>query len=187
MAANGHIDPNVAALGAGVEFPERVLFFHNVGGGQYRERGKAIGLTQAIVGRGLALGDFNEDGAPDLLVSVNNGAPLLLRSTPPPGRHWLQVRVQGTRSNRDGLGTRVEIEAGGRRQNRWIRSGSSYASQNERAAFFGLGDATRIERLTVHWPNGGSETLRNVSANQRLLIREGLRAKRPSEVRERER
>jgi hypothetical protein len=179
VTANGHIDENVGAFGAGVQFPERMLFFHNIGGGQYRERGKAIGLDQAVVGRGLALGDFNEDGAPDLLISVNNGAPLLLRSTPPPGRHWLQVRVRGTRSNRDGLGTRIEIEAGGRRQSGWIRSGSSYASQSERAAFFGLGDATRVERLTVHWPNGGSETMRDLPADQRLLIQERAPAEAP--------
>jgi hypothetical protein len=108
---------------------------------------------------------------------VNNGAPLLLRNRPPPGRHWLQVRVEGARSNRDGLGTRIDLEAGGRRQQGWIRSGSSYASQSERAACFGLGSATRIERLTVHWPSGGSETKRDLTADQRLLIREGRTAK----------
>lgn len=172
-AANGHIDENAAALSTAVQFPERMLFFHNIGGGQYRERGMAVGLQQAVVGRGLALGDFDEDGDPDLLVSVNNGQPLLLRNTPPPGRHWLQVRVIGTRSNRDGLGTRVEIGSGGRVQRRWIRSGSSYASESEHAAFFGLGAAAWVERLTVRWPSGGSETLRDLPADQRVLIREG--------------
>jgi hypothetical protein len=170
IAANGHIDENVAHLAAGVQFPERMLLFHNIGAGEYRERGEAVGLRQAVVARGLAVGDIDEDGDPDLLVSVNNGAPLLLRNTPPPGRHWLQIRVRGTRSNRDGLGTRVEIEAGGRRQSRWIRSGSSYASESEHAAFFGLGQATRVERLTVHWPSGGSQSMQNLRADQRLLI-----------------
>jgi hypothetical protein len=173
VAANGHIDENVGALGVGVTFAERLLYFHGAGGGQYRERGEAVGLKQAVVGRGLAAGDFDEDGDPDLLVSTNRGAPLLLRSTPPRGRHWLQVRVQGTRSNRDGLGSRIEIEAGGRRQTAWIRSGSSYASQNERAAFFGLGDASRVKSLTVRWPNGSTETLRDLPANRRLFLREG--------------
>jgi enediyne biosynthesis protein E4 len=173
LAANGHIDENVAALGAGVAFAERLLFFHNRGDGQYRERGQAAGLTQAIVGRGLALGDYDEDGDPDLLVSVNNGTPLLLRNTPPPSRHWLQVRVVGTRSSRDALGTRIELEAGEQRQSAWVRSGSSYASQSDPAAFFGLGSTSRVDRLTVHWPRGGTETLRDVPADQRLLIREG--------------
>ena len=104
---------------------------------------------------------------------MNNGAPLLLRNSSPPGRHWLQVRVVGTKSNRDGLGTRVEIEAGSQRQSRSIRSGSSYASQSERAAFFGLGSANRVDRLTLRWPSGQTETLRDLPADRRLLIREG--------------
>jgi enediyne biosynthesis protein E4 len=173
VAANGHIDENVAALGAGVTFAERPLFFHNRGDGQYRERGEAVGLKRAVVGRGLAVGDFDEDGDPDLLLTVNNGAPLLLRNAPPPGRHWLQVRVTGTHSSRDALGTRIELEAGGRRQSKWIRSGSSYASQSEPAACFGLGDATRVDQLTVHWPRGGKETLRDLPVDQRVLVREG--------------
>jgi hypothetical protein len=173
VAANGHIDENVERLDVGVTFAERMLFFHNIGEGQYRERGEAVGLKQPILGRGLALGDFDEDGDPDLLVSTNNGAPLLLRNTPPPGRHWLQVRLEGTKSSRDALGSRVEIEVAGRRQTAWVRGGSSYASQSEPAAFFGLGDATRVDRLIVHWPRGGVETLRNLTADRRLLIREG--------------
>ncbi len=173
VATNGHIDENVGSLDAGVTFAERPLFFHGEGDGLYRERGEAVGLKQAVVGRGLARGDFDEDGDPDLLLSVNNGTPLLLRNTPPPGRHWLQVRVVGTRGNRDGLGARVEIEAGGRRQTAWIRGGSSYASQSERAAFFGLGSATRVDHLTLHWPAGETETVSGLAADQRILVREG--------------
>ena len=154
-------------------YPLRPLSGGAVGGGQYRERGKAIGLDQAVVGRGLALGDFNEDGAPDVLVSVNNGRPMLLHNETPKGSHWLAVRARGVKSNRSGIGTRVMVEAGGRRQQGWVRSGSSYGSASDLVAWFGLGAASKAERVTLRWPSGTVQTLTDLPVDREILVEEG--------------
>jgi hypothetical protein len=83
------------------------------------------------------------------------------------------VRLVGVKSNRGGLGSRITIEAGGRRQTGWVRSGSSYASSSELSALFGLGEAARVERVVVQWASGGEETVRDVAADQLIVIREG--------------
>jgi hypothetical protein len=179
LTANGHIDENVSLMGESVTFRQRMLLFHNEGGGRYQEVGEQAGpgLQAKVLARGIARGDFDEDGDPDFLVSVNNGAPLLLRNEGSGGRnHWLHVRAIGTRSNRSALGTRIVIEAGGRRQVGWIRSGSGYCSQSEPAAHFGLGPATRVDRMEIRWPNGAVETRTDIAADQRLVVTEGERA-----------
>jgi len=179
LTANGHIDENVQLMGEVVTFRQRMMLFHNEGGGRYQEVGERAGpgLQAALLARGIARGDFDEDGDPDFLVSANNGPPLLLRNEGGGGgrNHWLHVRAIGTRSNRSALGTRIVIEAGGRRQVGWIRSGSSYCSQSELAAHFGLGTATRVERMEIRWPNGAVETRSDIAADQRLVVTEGAK------------
>ena len=83
------------------------------------------------------------------------------------------AQLEGVKSNREGLGSRVEVEAGGRRQSGWVRSGSSYCSSSELKALFGLGSARRVERVAVRWASGGQEEVRDVAADQLILIREG--------------
>jgi hypothetical protein len=130
------------------------------------------GLQKPGLYRGLAMGDYDGDGDPDVLVCANNGAPLLLNNSGTPRHHWLQVRLRGTRSNRDGIGARIRVTAAGCTQTGWVRSGSSYASAHDLRAFFGLGAATAAERIDVRWPSGTIQTLTNVPANQVLTVQE---------------
>jgi hypothetical protein len=139
------------------------------------------GLTPRGVYRGIAVGDFDGDGAPDFLVSANRGKPLLLHTEGRSGTHWLQIRLRGTQSNREGLGSRVRITAGGVTQTGWIRSGSSFASANDARAYFGLGRAARVDRIEVRWPSGATQTYGAAPADQVLTLTEGqtTNAKRP--------
>jgi hypothetical protein len=104
---------------------------------------------------------------------VNNGPALLLENQGPPRGHWLAIRLVGTRSNRDGIGARVLVTAGGQMQSGWVRSGGSYGSEDERVARFGLGEQRRVEQVEIRWPSGTVDRLENVPANQVLTVREG--------------
>src|SRR5207244_1654580 len=125
-----------------------------------------------ILGRGLAWGDIDGDGDPDFLVNNNSGAPLLLHNDGGNRNHWLSVRAVGSKSNRDGIGTKVVVTAGGVRQQGWIRSGSSYGSSSDLKALFGLGSAPAADSVTLTWPSGAVQTLRPVQADQLLVVRE---------------
>jgi enediyne biosynthesis protein E4 len=179
---NGHDDENVERKGDGLTFAQRPLLFHNQGGGRFTEiAGRpVVGLQTAAVARGLATADYDADGDLDLLISVCNGRPMLLRndlnSSSPAiqnPNHWLAVRARGVNSNRAGLGTRVTVEAGGIRQRGWIRSGSSYCSASDLVAWFGLGPSPRVDRLTLRWPNGREQTLTDLAADRTITVREG--------------
>jgi enediyne biosynthesis protein E4 len=113
-----------------------------------------------------------------VLVTQNAGAPLLLRNDTPSHAHWLQVRLQGAKGNRDGIGARLRLTAAGQPelvQTRWIRAGSTYCSSSDPRAFFGLGLATEAERLEIRWPSGAVQTLTHVRADQVLVVKEGVR------------
>jgi hypothetical protein len=157
---NGHPDENIALAGNGPSFAQRMALLHNEGGRfQDVTADAGPGMQGKIVGRGLAVGDFDGDGAPDLLVTENNGPARLLHNegTGYPrggsGSHWLAIRLRGVKSNRDGLGTRVMLQAAGRKQTGWVRSGSSYCSDSEHVARFGLGPATQADIVELRWPS----------------------------------
>ncbi len=195
LTANGHIDPYVAVHGGDTTFPEPLRLFHNEpapgGGARFTEVSATAGeaLRKPRVHRGLAMGDYDGDGDPDFLVSVADGPPVLLRNDalrasvliPHPssfipdnaGRHWLILKPIGMQSNRNGIGTRFVVHAGGVRQIGWVRSGSSYASQSDLRAYFGLGAATRVDSLEIRWPNGSQQVLTNLPVNRSLVIKEG--------------
>ncbi len=129
------------------------------------------------VHRGLAVGDFENKGFLDVIVTQLDGAPILLRNhplKPSTQTHWIAIKTVGKRSNRDGFGARIEVEAGGRTQVQEVRSNSSFLSASDPRAHFGLGTATRVERITVHWPSGAVDTVRDQAADQFLVIKEGL-------------
>jgi hypothetical protein len=175
FTANGHVDEKVQLSGSRVTFEEEILAFHNEGGGMFISAGKQLGpiFGKKRVWRGLATGDYDSDGDPDLLVSACSGKPALLRNDGGNRSGWLQVKAIGAGANRDGIGTKVIVTAHGTRQTGWIRSGSSYCSQNELKAFFGLGSAAEAESVELQFPSGARQTLKGVKARQLIVVQEG--------------
>ena len=175
FTANGHVDEKVALTGGKVTFKENLLAFHNQGGGNFASVGDRLGpvFQDQRLWRGLAAGDFDNDGDPDLLVSTCNGRPALLRNDGGNKNHWLQVKAIAAGRNRDGIGTKVMVTANGIRQTGWIRSGSSYCSQSELKAFFGLGNAAQADTVELQFPSGARQVLQTVKSNQLIVVQEG--------------
>ena len=172
--ANGHVNPQVDAHSFGVTYAEKNFLFRNLGNGKFEEIGQSAGPALRIprVGRGAAAADIDNDGRLDLLVSNLDAAPLLLHNITRNGNHWVAIKTVGTRSNRDGIGARVEIEAGGMRQADEVRANSSYLSASDLRVHFGLGTASRIDRITVRWPSGQVDTLRDQAVDRVLVVKE---------------
>jgi hypothetical protein len=175
FVANGHVNPQVDGHSFGVTYAERPLLFRNLKNGKFKEIGMNAGaaLARHYVARGAATADFFNDGREDLLVSVLDGSPLLLRNETAKVGHWLRVKVVGTASNRDGFGARVQVEAGGLTQSAEVRANSSFESASDPRLHFGLGDATIVDSIIIHWPSGKVETLGQEKADQELVVREG--------------
>jgi hypothetical protein len=152
----------------------RVLFL-NRGDGKFAQETEhgGSGLTTPRSSRGAAFGDFDNDGDVDVLVMNMNEPPSLLRNDYHGANHWLTVEVQGTTSNRLGLGATVRVTAGGRTQARAILSQSSYYSHDDLRAHFGLGPATAVDRIDIAWPNGGHDSVEHVPADRFVVVREG--------------
>jgi hypothetical protein len=172
---NGHVIDNTAVFRAGSTHKQRKLLFQNTNGRRFAEVGRQSGpgFARDDVGRTLLAGDIDNDGDIDIVVTNNGGAAEVLRNSVGNGRNSIEVRVVGSRSNRDGLGARVTVTAGGRTQVREVKSGSSYLGQNDLRVHVGLGDATRVDRIDVRWPAGTTETIRDIPANQIVTITEG--------------
>lgn len=154
--------------------PQEHSVFRNVGAGKFEDVSSAAGpfFTEKSVGRGAAFADYDNDGRIDCVI-VNLGAPAyLLHNTSPAAGHWISVRLVGRKSNRDGIGARLEMVAGGRRQIRERIAGSGYLSQDDPRVHFGLGAASRVERLTIAWPSGAKQTLENIAADRILTVTE---------------
>jgi hypothetical protein len=173
--ANGHLMDNAPEFRAGATHAQRNLFFRNAGAGRFAEAAGAAGPGFALekVSRGLAAGDVDNDGDLDLLVTNNGQAADLLRNDGGGRGNALLVRLVGQRSNRHGVGARLRLGAGAGAQVREVRAGSSYLGQHDVRAHFGLGGATRVDRLEVRWPAGGTDVLEDLPANLLLTVREG--------------
>ena len=171
--ANGHVYAAVDDFDLGTSYAQRDLLFENIGNGRFEEIGQLVGLTAEKVSRGAAFGDIDNDGDVDVLVLNVDDTPSLLRNDGGNRRNWLTVSTEGTVSNRDGIGARVEVTSGSRRQIREVRSGSSFLSHSDLRLHFGLDTATEVELLTIRWPSGVTQEFRHIEANQSIRITEG--------------
>ena len=125
-----------------------------------------------LIGRGLAAGDLDNDGRVDVLILSQN-QPLSYFHNQTQGGHWLTLRLEGSSSNRDAVGARVTVVAGGRRFSDWRMGGGSYQSASDPRLHFGLGAIDRIETLEVTWPSGKVGRFQNLAADSGYLLREG--------------
>ena len=179
IAVNGHIDDTVRNV-RNVGYAQPPSLFLNDGKGRFREVGSEVGgsFNQPRVGRGLAVGDFDRDGDQDVLMTTNNGPAYLFRNDQTSGNRSIRFKLVGTKSNRDAIGARVKLFAGGIMQTRFVRSGSSYLSQSELPVTFGLGKQDAVERIVVDWPSGRSEEFKNLQSGKAYEVTEakGIRA-----------
>lgn len=178
LQVNGHVYPEIDASSAKSQESYRNprLVYRNLGDGKFEDVSPLAGpgIAERYSSRGAAFGDFDNDGDIDLLVMNMGEAPSLLRNDLPAGSgRWVQLRLEGTKSNRSAIGAVVTLEAGGQRQTKTLLSQSSYISQNDLRIHFGLGNADRIERLRVAWPNGQTEEFSGATVDSILHLVEG--------------
>ncbi|HEU4400574.1 MAG TPA: CRTAC1 family protein [Candidatus Polarisedimenticolia bacterium] len=178
IVTNGHPMDDINLVSDIISYAQNPFLFENLGRGNYREIGREVGeyFKTLDVGRGLATADYDNDGDLDVVFTPNNRKATLLRNDGGAAAgHWITLRLEGVACNRDAIGARVVITAGGRRQEEEVRSASSYLSQNDLRLHFGLGSAGSVDRIEIRWPEKGKkiETLGPIAADQFLTIREG--------------
>jgi enediyne biosynthesis protein E4 len=164
FAANGHLEDQITRVQPKIKYEELPLLFRNTGGGKFQS---VPAFSKPLVARGAAYGDFDRDGDLDILITTNNGPAHLYRNDGGNKNHWLQIRLNGTKSNRDGIGAMVRVG----NQTQMVHSGSSYCSSSDLALTFGLGSETTAQ-VEIQWPSGTHQKLANVKADQRLTIQE---------------
>jgi enediyne biosynthesis protein E4 len=174
FVANGHVNPQVDQHSFGVTYAERPLFFHNLKNGKYQEVGLHSGpaLSWHYVARGAAAADFLNNGQLDILFTTLDGSPVLLRNERRSSGHWLRIKAQGAKSNRDGFGAQVEIRAGGQTQYAEIRANGSFESASDPRLHVGLGPASKVEAIRIRWPSGKVDNIDGEAADQELVIAE---------------
>ena len=174
--ANGHVYPELEDHGHPESpYRQRNMLYRNLCNGAFENVTSSAGpgLDLRRSGRGVAFLDFDNDGALDIAINNQNDPPTLLHNLGAKTNHWVTIRTVGTRSNRDGIGARITVVAGGRRQIDEVRSGGGYISQNDLRVHFGLGQATMIDRLEIRWPSGAIDKLENLPADKFLTVHEG--------------
>ena len=175
LAANGHVYPQVDTIPNAAHFRQPLLLFRNLRNGTFEEVSAGAGLAGVPLHsrRGVAFGDLNNDGCVDV-VTLNVGEPpSLLLNHCQNGNHRVLFKLQGTKSNRLAIGARVSVRSGNVTQISEVKSGSSYISQNDLRQHFGLGSSNKMEEVSIRWPNGTVETLREVPADFIYTVVEG--------------
>jgi hypothetical protein len=173
FVANGHVYPQIDQIETGSTYRQPNQLFKNQGDGRFLPIAAGPGLALEKVSRGTAFGDYDDDGDIDLFVVELNDTPTLLRNDGGNAKNWLVIQVLGREDNRDGLGTRIRLQASGSQQWRTINGAASYLSHNDLRAHFGLGKTARVDRVDITWPNGSTYAVEDIPANKLLVIRQG--------------
>ncbi len=181
FVTNGHVDDNYRLLGINdVPYAEPPLIHRNVALGdgpdaarrfQLATFGAGLYFESSHVGRGAAFGDLDNDGDIDIVINHKDGPPALLRNDTPADRnHWLRLKLRGTTSHREAIGTKVAVIAGGRTIDRQLKGGCSLESTNDPRLLIGVGPASKLETVLVKWPSGRETVLKDVTTDQELEL-----------------
>ena len=175
--ANGHPDDKIEEHSSHVGYREPLLLFHN--NGRTLENvsvGAGPAFEQNFAARGMAVGDFDNDGAVDVLVAVNDGAPVLLKNAAAQGNHWLGLRLRGKKSNPDAIGARIMWQAGDLKRTRLKVGGGSFLSSHDPREVLGIGNRSKIDKLEIRWPlpSGRVETFMDLPIDRYITIVEGV-------------
>ena len=180
LVTNGHVYPEVGENNIESGYRERKVLYRNLHNGRFADVSMNVGpgILEKVPGRGAAIGDFNNDGALDVLVNCVNDVPQLLRCQSTLRNNWIKIKMVGVKSNRSGIGARIYCTITGEkpgethRQMDEVRSGGGYISQSDLRVHFGLASAKNAD-IEVHWPSGAMDRLTGVKANQVIVVREG--------------
>jgi hypothetical protein len=175
ILANGHVYPEVDKYHLGSNFQEPRVLYHNNGNGTFTDisASSGPGITTPASARGLAVGDLWNDGRMSVVVSNMSARPSLLVNEVRTSNHWIAIKTEGTKSNRDGIGARITVKVGKRTLLDEVRSGSSYDSNNDMRVHFGLGSATKIDGLEIRWLSGRVERFENLAVDTIHTLKEG--------------
>ncbi|HXR75573.1 MAG TPA: CRTAC1 family protein [Bryobacteraceae bacterium] len=175
IEANGHVYPEVEGKQLGDTYYQPTLLYQNLGNGKFRDitESAGAGFRTPRPSRGLAIGDLDGDGRPEIVLVNMNSTPTLLHNFAPPSGHSLNVSLTGTKSNRSAIGALVTVTAGGRKRVSSLLGGSSFYSQNSFTLHFGVGPCTRVDQLEVRWPNGLAQSWTNVGTDRTVRAVEG--------------
>jgi hypothetical protein len=173
VTANGHVQDTVEKYRAPAAYKQTLQCFHNQQG-RFTEvtEGAGTAFSEKIVGRGIAVGDYDNDGRPDLLIINLEGFPLLLHNESSP-QSWIGVRVVPKTGNRDGIGTKITVKSDSLTQTREVQTGRSYLSASDTRQIFGLGNANQVSEVRVRWNSGKTELFSVKTVNQWVTLTEG--------------
>lgn len=174
--ANGHIIDNIEDTHDILTYRQPDQLFRNNADGTFQEISDSAGgyFQRPTVSRGTIFGDYDNDGDIDLLITENKGPATLLRNETTAQNNWITIKTLGMISNRDGIGTRLTMTAGGHTQMREVNPGASYMSSHDALCYFGLGANTTVDRLEVRWQSGVVQVFEDLPANQEHVIAEFL-------------
>jgi hypothetical protein len=170
---NGHAFPEVDGLKIDIHYRERAILYHN----DHRKfvdisESAGAGIMEKHSARGLAFADYDNDGSVEALVNNQNEAPSLLRPTHKSSNHWIELKLEGVKANRSAIGARVRVTAAGFVQTAEVRSGGGYLSQSDLRLHFGLGGATKVDKIEIQWPGGRKQVEMGPHADQVLTVLE---------------
>jgi hypothetical protein len=178
---NGHVYPELEQSSLRERYFNPRLVYRNLGNGRFEDVSALAGAGVAALrsSRGAAFGDLDNDGDLDVVVMNMSDLPSLLSNDLKSNRHWIQLRLEGRKSNRSAIGAIVTLRAGGRQQTQPVLSQSSFVSQNDGRLHFGLDTATKVDAIEVRWPNGESETFPGAGSDRVVVLVEGSGAVKP--------
>ena len=172
--ANGHIIDNIEDTHDILTYRQPDQLFRNNGDGTFQEVSERAGdyFQRVAVSRGTLFGDYDNDGDVDILITQNSGPVTLLRNETTMQNNWITIKTVGVISNRDGIGTRLTMTAGGHTQTQEVNPGASYMSSHDARCYFGVGTNTTVDRLELRWQSGVVQVFENLPANREHVISE---------------